>query len=159
MLQKVVESKAVNETEALGESIGSQLKGGEVLELVSDLGGGKTAFTRGLAAGAGSNDHVSSPTFTISKLYTTPNLELHHFDFYRLSDPGLVVHELAEVIEDPKAVVIVEWAQGVQDVLPQRRLTIELARRNEDKRLITMTYPDELAYLVKELPHPTKGNA
>ena len=56
-------------TEKLGALLGKQLKGGEVIELVSDLGGGKTTFVRGLAAGSGSKDQVASPTFTLSKVY------------------------------------------------------------------------------------------
>jgi tRNA threonylcarbamoyladenosine biosynthesis protein TsaE len=59
-------TKNADETVALGQKIGQQLQGGEVIELISDLGGGKTQLVRGLAAGMGSTDQVQSPTFTIS---------------------------------------------------------------------------------------------
>ncbi|MBX4191001.1 tRNA (adenosine(37)-N6)-threonylcarbamoyltransferase complex ATPase subunit type 1 TsaE, partial [Candidatus Saccharibacteria bacterium] len=75
------------ETESIGSLIGASLKGGEVIELRSDLGGGKTTFVRGLAAGAGSKANVTSPTFTLSRLYPAKNFSIHHFDFYRLNDP------------------------------------------------------------------------
>ena len=62
-------SNNAEQTELIAVAIGKRLRGGEMIELVSDLGGGKTTFTRGLARGAGSSDVVSSPTFTISKVY------------------------------------------------------------------------------------------
>ena len=94
-------SDSAEATELLGERLGKSLRGGEVIELVSDLGGGKTTFVRGLARGAGSHDKVASPTFTISKTYVTDGYEIHHFDFYRLNDAGIVADELAEVVGDP----------------------------------------------------------
>jgi len=127
------------------------LRGGEVIELVSDLGGGKTTLVHGLARGIGSNDHVSSPTFKISNEYSSDNLTLHHFDFYRLNDPGVVAHELHDVMDDPKAVVVVEWSNIVQHVLPEDRLTINLKATGENARQITITYSDSLKYLVEKL--------
>jgi len=93
-------STGSEDTERLGELLGRRLRGGEVLELRSDLGGGKTTFVRGLVRGAGCHDRVSSPTFTLSRVYKSKDFEIHHFDFYRLQDPGLVANELAEVVGD-----------------------------------------------------------
>jgi len=62
----------------------------EIIELRSDLGGGKTTFTQGLAAGAGSKDAVSSPTFTLKKIYRAGELHIYHYDFYRLNEPGIL---------------------------------------------------------------------
>lgn len=119
--------------------------------LVSDLGGGKTTFVRGLARGAGSKDKVSSPSFTISNEYLVQKNasinKLVHFDFYRLSDPGIIANEIAEVIDDKKSVVVVEWAEIVEDVLPKERLTIELVPNGDDSRLIKLKFPDNLGYL------------
>lgn len=140
-------------SEIYGERLGRCLKGGEIIELISDLGGGKTTLTRGIAKGAGSNDVVASPTFTLSKMYHTPNFTIHHFDFYRLPEAGLIEHELQDVLSDPKTVVIVEWGKVVQHVLPGRRLTIQLNRvkDNDKMRQLTFTYPAELAYLLEKL--------
>lgn len=66
-----VMTDSASATETLGEAMGKRLRGSEVIELVSDLGGGKTTFVRGLARGLGSTDKVSSPTFTISQVYKT----------------------------------------------------------------------------------------
>jgi tRNA threonylcarbamoyladenosine biosynthesis protein TsaE len=138
-------------TESLAEKIGKQLRGGEVIELESDLGGGKTTFVRGLARGAGSKDKVASPTFTISKVYKAPAFEIHHFDFYRLQQPGIITDELAEVVDDPKAVVVVEWSGVVQHVLPKNRLTLHIAQTPEGSRVLTFDVPASLQYLLKEV--------
>ncbi len=127
--------------------MGSKLRGGEVIELVSDLGGGKTTFTRGLAKGAGSDDKVASPTFTISKEYETPSFTIAHFDFYRLDQAGIVADELAEVIQDPTYVIVVEWGEVVHDVLPPARLTITIAQTATGDRTIHCTYPEAYQYL------------
>ncbi|PIZ61832.1 tRNA (adenosine(37)-N6)-threonylcarbamoyltransferase complex ATPase subunit type 1 TsaE, partial [Candidatus Saccharibacteria bacterium CG_4_10_14_0_2_um_filter_52_9] len=89
------------------------MRGGEVIVLTSDLGGGKTSFVRGLAAGMASHDLVHSPSFTLSNQYKAGDLTLCHFDFYRLNDPGIMRNELAEVLKDSQAVVAVEWADIV----------------------------------------------
>ena len=88
------------QTEEVGSKIGTCLLGGEVILLSSDIGGGKTALVRGIARGLGSTDHVSSPTFTISKIYKSPKLTLYHFDFYRLQEPGIINYELVEALHD-----------------------------------------------------------
>jgi tRNA threonylcarbamoyl adenosine modification protein YjeE len=138
-------------TERLGALLGKALAGGEVVELRSDLGGGKTTFVRGLVRGAGGQDRVSSPTFTLSRIYHAPKAEIHHFDFYRLSEPGLMADQLAEALQDNN-VVIIEWASLVKDVLPPDRLTIELqpVASSPDERVIIFTYPEKYRVLVAE---------
>jgi len=120
-----------------------------VIELASDLGGGKTTFVRGLVRGSGSEDKVASPTFTISKVYAAPHFEIHHFDFYRLVDPGIMADELAELLGDPKIVVIVEWAGVVHHVLPNERLDISISQTPEGVRRLTFQAPTDLLYLVE----------
>jgi tRNA threonylcarbamoyladenosine biosynthesis protein TsaE len=141
-------STSLEDTEKIAEKIGEKLKGGEMVELVSDLGGGKTAFVRGLARGIGSHDQVASPTFTISRVYDAGELTLHHFDFYRLGEPGIMTAELAELIADPKAVVAVEWSDIVQHVLPENRITITITFTGDTSRRIEVSYPPKLAYLI-----------
>lgn len=125
------------------------LKGGEVIELVSDLGGGKTTFVRGLAHGAGSKDKVGSPTFTISKVYDGPTFQIHHFDFYRLPDAGLMTNELGDVLGDPAIVTVIEWADVVKHVLPDQRLHIAIRQLPNGDREFTFSAPQELEYLLK----------
>jgi tRNA threonylcarbamoyladenosine biosynthesis protein TsaE len=141
-------STSSEQTEQLAEKLGRNLRGGEVIELVSDLGGGKTTFTRGLTRGAGSTDRVRSPTFTLNSEYKAPKFTIGHFDFYRLGEAGIVADELAEVVGDPSYVVVVEWGDIVHDVLPANRLTIRLSQTGEDMRRLEFEYPPELAYLL-----------
>jgi tRNA threonylcarbamoyladenosine biosynthesis protein TsaE len=142
-------STSSEQTEQLGEQLGRALKGGEVIELVSDLGGGKTTLVRGLARGANSQDKVASPTFTISKVYACSKFEIHHFDFYRLAEAGVVADELAEVVGDPQIVVVVEWADVVQHVLPEKRMTIRLTQTPEGDRKLDVTVHKDLEYLLE----------
>lgn len=142
---------SVNETKKFGETLGRRLKGGEVIELVSDLGGGKTTLVHGLAKGIGSSDHVASPTFTISRVYKGKELELHHFDFYRLDDAGLMEHELHDVVGEPSVVVVVEWGDVIAHVLPEERMTIRLTQTGDASRSLDLKYPESLAYLVEDV--------
>lgn len=146
-----IESTSSDNTEQLAALIGSRLKGGEVLVLSSDLGGGKTTFVRGLARGIGSTDRVASPTFTISKVYDSPRLQIHHFDFYRLQDPGVVAHELHDAVGDPGIVVAIEWGDSVQNVVPTEHLGITLQRTGDTTRTLKINYPQSYAYLVEGL--------
>jgi tRNA threonylcarbamoyladenosine biosynthesis protein TsaE len=141
------------ETERLGRLLGRKLSGGEVIELRSDLGGGKTTFTRGIVQGAGSRANVTSPTFTLSRIYSTKKFKIYHFDFYRLNTPGILADQLAESISANNAVVIVEWADIVKDTLPEERISIELKPTvdSPDERQITMTYAEKYHGLVNSV--------
>src|SRR3954464_2609199 len=98
------------ETARLGALLGSRLVGGEVIELRSDLGGGKTTFVKGLAIGAGSSANAASPTFTLNRVYPAKKFSIYHYDFYRLANAGILADQLAETVNDSQAVVVVEWA-------------------------------------------------
>jgi tRNA threonylcarbamoyladenosine biosynthesis protein TsaE len=132
--------------------LGKHLKAGEVIELRSDLGGGKTTFVTGLARGAGSHDRVSSPTFTLSRIYKAKNFDIHHFDFYRLNDPGILADQLAESLSHEN-VVVVEWADIVNQVLPDDRLSVqfELRPQSSEERRVTFRYPESKRRLVSKL--------
>ncbi len=147
------ESTSLDDTLAIAAGIGGRLRGGEVIVLVGDLGSGKTAFVRGLAKGMGSKDKVHSPSFTISNQYKAPKLTLHHFDFYRLDEPGIVRAELAEVLQDDQAAVAIEWAGVVEDVLPVEHATITFNPADETSRELRVEYPKAYEYLF-----PAKSN-
>jgi tRNA threonylcarbamoyladenosine biosynthesis protein TsaE len=139
------------ETEALGADIGARLRGGEIIELRSDLGGGKTTFTRGVVRGTGSQDDVGSPSFTISREYTASTFAIHHYDFYRLSEPGIMADELRDVLSDSQAVVIVEWADVAEHVLPDDRVIIQINTTGDESREFVVTLPKKYTYLRGEL--------
>lgn len=133
---------------ALAERIGQRFRGGEVIELVSDLGGGKTTFVKGLAKGMGSLDTVHSPSFTLSNEYRAGDITLCHFDFYRLQEAGVMRDELAELVNDPQVVVAVEWPDIIEDVLPASRITVRITPTGETARQIEISYPEQLSYLI-----------
>ncbi len=138
--------------------LGKNSRGGEIIELKSDLGGGKTTLVRGLAKGLGSTDTVASPSFTILKVYSTrrltaatkTNITIQHFDFYRLGQhPEQMAHELEEAMLDKTNVVVLEWATAVEQMLPLIRLQITMSKLDENSRHLSIVCPIELFYLVE----------
>ena len=124
----------------LGEKLGELLSGGEVFELIGDVGAGKTTFTKGLAVGMKIDEVIQSPTFTISRVYTTPSgLELRHYDFYRLNEAGIMASELAESIDQPDVVTIVEWAKAVESVLSSDRIRVVISATSDEERQVEIT--------------------
>ncbi|MCA9301534.1 tRNA (adenosine(37)-N6)-threonylcarbamoyltransferase complex ATPase subunit type 1 TsaE [Candidatus Nomurabacteria bacterium] len=141
-------SNSIEDTLRLGRSIGERLRGGEVLELISDLGGGKTTFTRGLADGFGSTDPVSSPSFTISYVYSrSDGKKMYHFDFYRLEDAGIVGNELSEVENDESVVTVVEWGDIVHDILPRDRIVVRIKNIDDSRRELIFKFANRYSRL------------
>lgn len=136
---------------AFGEALGAALHGGEHIELVGDVGAGKTTLVRGIAAGLGINEAVQSPSFTINRVYDVPHrgLRLVHYDFYRLTDPGIMRDELSEALHDDATVIIIEWAGAVADVLPEDHLTIRITSTTESARSLELTASGERSERVK----------
>lgn len=133
----IIEVKSALEMKAFGKRLASLLKGGEVIELIGDVGAGKTTLTKGIADGMGVDEDVQSPSFTISRVYPVRDgLTLAHYDFYRLTDAGVMKQELAEVIKDLKTITIIEWGNIVTGVLPTDRLTLSIVPPTEMTRRI-----------------------
>lgn len=128
------------EVKAVAKKLGEQLLGGEVIELIGDVGSGKTTFTKGLAAGLGVRGDVQSPSFTISRVYEGQrDIRLAHYDFYRLPEAGIMASDLAEAVADPRTVVVVEWGGAIDAVLPNDRLTVSLQAISETRRHVRIT--------------------
>lgn len=134
-----------NEMKAFGERLGGLLRGGQTIELVGDVGAGKTTLTKGIAKGLGVSDDIQSPSFTISRVYEARDgLQLVHYDFYRLNDAGIMSSDIAETIHDSSTVTIIEWAGVVHGVLPENRLTIDITAPTEATRELHLSGPEEL---------------
>lgn len=139
MYQMQLEVKNQEQTKSVSQKLGSTLSGGEVIELIGDVGAGKTTFVKGLAVGLGIDEDVQSPSFTISRVYDARGgLTLAHYDFYRLSDAGIMRDELSEAISDPTTVTVIEWADIVEGVLPADRIAIKFEATSEDERTLTI---------------------
>ena len=107
-----------------------------VIELIGDVGAGKTTFVRGLAEGLGIKEPVTSPSFTISKSYALPDgRTLTHYDFYRLDNVGIMAENLREAINN-NSIIIVEWGNSVENILPEERCVIELKLQDNGNREI-----------------------
>jgi len=98
---------------------------------------------KGLAKGLDVDDEVQSPSFTISRVYDgRDGLQLVHYDFYRLTDAGIMANEVSEMVHDPKTITVVEWADIVEGVLPEGHFTLSLTAPTETTRKVEL--PDEL---------------
>lgn len=124
----------------LGRAIGQALAGGEVIELVGDVGAGKTTLTKGLAEGLAITEPIQSPTFTISRVYDARDgLRLCHYDFYRLGEAGIMGDEISEIMQEDSTITVIEWAGAVNEVLPSDRLVITIAAITETERQLEVT--------------------
>ena len=127
------------ETIELAQNIESEKFPNMVICLRGDLGSGKTIFTKGFAQAMEIKEDVTSPTFNIIKEYTTGHMPLFHMDVYRLD--GNVSNLGIEEYYSKKGVTIIEWADTIEDYLPEKRLDIKIKTSDddEDKRIIVIT--------------------
>lgn len=120
-----------------GEKLGRKLRRGAVVALYGDLGAGKTAFTRGLAAGLGIGMNVSSPTFTIVNEYPG-DIPLFHFDMYRLESERELFDIGWDDYLDRGGVCVVEWSEKVPGIITADTITVKLEYLGENSRSIKM---------------------
>ena len=134
-----------------GKTVGALLSGGEIIELIGDVGAGKTTFVKGLAIGLGITENIQSPSFTINRVYDgRDDLILSHYDFYRLTDAGIMASELSEVVNDQKTVTVIEWAGAVADILPTDRLSIKITSPTETSRQLVVDSAGQISDKLKE---------
>ena len=125
-----------------------------VIELIGDVGAGKTTFVRGLAEGLGAKDKITSPSFTISKTYALPKgKKLVHYDFYRLNDPGLMSEDLNESISDQNTLTVIEWSNSVKNILPKKHSIITITKTQDDSRDISVS--DNRNNTFRDISRPT----
>lgn len=124
-------------TEQIGQKIADRLKGKEVIAMFGGLGMGKTALTRGIAAGLGAQDCVSSPTFALVNEYEG-RCRIYHFDMYRISGiDDLYAIGFFDYLDT--GVLIIEWSENIADALPEDSIIIRLEHgENENSRVITI---------------------
>lgn len=125
----------------MGKKLAADLKGGELLALTGELGSGKTTFAQGLAKGLGIKQRIISPTFILMRKYDLGSKNFYHVDLYRLEDN--VEREvrnlgIEEIWDDPKNIIVIEWAEKIKNMLPKNKMWIEFENLGEDKRKITV---------------------
>ena len=132
-------SRSAEQTRRIGMRLGALLQPGDLVALAGELGAGKTTLVQGIAAGWGSVDAVSSPTYVLVNVYRrTDDQRLAHLDAYRLS--GEAEAELLDLdellMEGP---MVIEWATRIAAILPEDRLTIEMSYVEEEHRQMQVT--------------------
>ena len=134
-----ITSYCEEDTIELAQNIESEKFPNMVICLEGELGTGKTIFTKGFAQAMEITEDITSPTFNIIKEYTSGDMPLYHMDVYRLD--GNVEDLGIEEYYTKKGVTIIEWADMIEDYLPEKRLEIKIksSEEDEDKRIITIT--------------------
>ena len=129
------------ETYLLGRLLGERCRQGEVYTLSGDLGVGKTLFTQGFAVGLDISEPVSSPTFTILQMYDTGRLPFYHFDVYRIGDLEEMFELGYEEYFYGRGVCVIEWADFIEELLPENVKTIEITYgKQEGERIYQCTF-------------------
>lgn len=138
-------TKSAEETENLGRMLACEMKGGEIISLVGDLGGGKTTFIKGFARGLGIKKNITSPTFLVMReyainqknIYPAPFCKrekrkmpkapvkrcgikkLYHFDAYRIKNSKeFLDFGFKEILKEKNRIILIEWADRVAEILP-----------------------------------------
>ncbi|MCD6351446.1 MAG: tRNA (adenosine(37)-N6)-threonylcarbamoyltransferase complex ATPase subunit type 1 TsaE [Armatimonadetes bacterium] len=143
--------KSPEGTQAVAEALASSLRPGDLIALIGPLGAGKTCFVAGLARGLGVEGRVASPSFIVARYHPGPR-PLLHADAYRLASPA----ELVEAGLDEYlgfAVVAVEWADRVVEVLPADRLEVRLTPVEEGRRVELVGTEGRGLAIVEERQH------
>lgn len=134
------QSSSPEETKKIASNFAKKIKSG-VIALTGDLGAGKTTFTQGFAEGLGIKDKILSPTFVLIRQHRIPKTRrmLFHVDLYRLDNPehirGLGIEELLQTKND---IVLIEWAEKAQGILPKKTIWINFEIADNSKRIITI---------------------
>ena len=134
-------TKSAKETQDYGQTVADSLKPPAIFCLYGELGSGKTTFTQGFAKGLGISTRLLSPTFIIVRRYSLPNptIFLYHIDLYRIkNEHDLDGLGLREIFSDPNAIILIEWAERLESLLPVQRTDIQFGVIDKYKRRITI---------------------
>jgi tRNA threonylcarbamoyladenosine biosynthesis protein TsaE len=127
-------------TQKLGQEFAESLNSGAVIALHGNLGSGKTTFVQGFAKGLGIQKKIISPTFIIMRTYDVGSKNVkkfYHVDLYRIeSEHDVEGLGLLELINDPENVVIIEWPDKIEHLLPEKRIDIYFEYLEDNKREI-----------------------
>ena len=134
--ERVFESASCEDTEKIAYEFAKELKKGDFIAFFGDLGSGKTAFTRGLAQYLCPNARVQSPTFAIVNEYVGGNVDIFHFDMYRILDDDNLFSTGFYDYFDRDGVMVVEWSENIPFALPENRYDIVFEKTGDTQRKI-----------------------
>lgn len=146
-----ITSRSIEDTMELAENIESEKFPGMIICLDGELGSGKTVFVKGFAKSLGLEENITSPTFNIVKEYQSGEMPLYHMDVYRLEngDDSIGFNDYF----NSDGITIIEWAELIEDILPEERLDIKFKVLDENTRIIKLTphgekYDDIVNYVI-----------
>ena len=134
MKNYIFKSYSENDTKEFAKKLASNLKNGDVIVLTGDLGSGKTKFTEGFLSYFGLEDEISSPTFTIVNEYHKNDINIYHFDVYRLEDSSEFYAIGGEEYFE-NGICLIEWGELIEDALPNEYIKIDFSRNLNDENL------------------------
>ena len=145
-----------NETQKLGEMLAEEIKDGRIICMIGELGSGKTTFTQGLLKGLKVKGPYTSPTFVIMKQYhIAHNMEhktkktkmlhvscsmphvVYHIDAYRVKSEDIINLGWEEMIKEKNNVIIIEWADRIEEIIPSDVVWIKFEWLDENRRKIS----------------------
>ena len=132
---ETISTHSAEETRAAGERLGRTLGPGDVVALTGDLGTGKTCFVQGLARGLGARIRATSPTFVLVNEYRA-DLPIHHVDAYRVAGPDELIDIGFLELIDGDGVTLIEWADKVAGLLPDRTIHVAIEGVGDEPRTI-----------------------
>lgn len=137
-MQSVI-SHSEGETENFGAALARELKPGDVVTLIGEIGAGKTTFVRGLARGLGVPEgSVASPSFVLVRQYTSGRMPLYHADLFRLENLPQAANVGLEECYETGGVTLIEWADKAPGVLPEQFLEIRFEAVDPESRRLTL---------------------
>lgn len=132
-MEKII-SNSEEETKLIGRKFAEGLKKGDVIVLTGDLGSGKTKFTEGVLQFFGLENEISSPTFNIVNEYVNGDVNVYHFDVYRLEDEDEFYAIGGEEYFE-KGICLIEWGEMIEHALPNKYIQISFSRNLDDENL------------------------
>ena len=134
-----VTTNSKEETQKIASDFAKTLKPGNIVALNGELGAGKTVFVSAVAKTLGIKRNITSPTFIFAKSYTAGTLTFHHLDLYRAKDIRELEALALDEIFSSEAIVMIEWAERIQNYLPKKRIDVSITKEDENKRRISIT--------------------
>lgn len=141
----------LSDTEKFGRFLGETAAPGDVICLDGDLGAGKTTLSQAIARGlqVPENCYVTSPSFAIFHEYSG-RLPMYHMDFYRLNDASDVIDLGLEEYFYLRGLTVVEWSRRAREILPEKRISIELQINDGKSRTARIHMPEDIAGILSE---------
>lgn len=130
-------SHSENETKEIAKKIAKELKNGDVIILSGDLGSGKTKFTEGFLSYYGLESEISSPTFTIVNEYKKGDINIYHFDVYRIEELD-EFYAIGGEEYFAKGICVIEWGEIIEQIVPKEHIKITFERNFENENVRTL---------------------